>query len=76
MEGLRAADEEDAVDAQIVTTLVQLAHALGLGVTAEGVETPAQARRLHRIGCDTGQGWFFARPGPPEDVDRLLRGDL
>jgi diguanylate cyclase (GGDEF)-like protein len=76
MEGLRAADEEDAVDAQIVATLVQLAHALRLGVTAEGVETPAQARRLHRIGCDTGQGWFFARPGPPEAIDRLLRGGL
>ncbi|MET1076132.1 MAG: EAL domain-containing protein [Umezawaea sp.] len=76
MEGLRAADEEDAVDAQIVTTLVQLAHALGLGVTAEGVETPSQAKRLHRIGCDTGQGWFFARPGRPEDIDHLLRGGL
>jgi diguanylate cyclase (GGDEF)-like protein/PAS domain S-box-containing protein len=76
MEGLRAADEEDPVDAQIVATLVQLAHALRLGVTAEGVETPAQAKRLHRIGCDTGQGWFFARPGPPEDIDRLLRGEL
>ncbi len=76
MEGLRAADEEDAVDAQIVSTLVQLAHALGLGVTAEGVETPSQAKRLHRIGCDTGQGWFFARPGRPEDIDHLLRGGL
>ncbi|QFZ24904.1 EAL domain-containing protein [Saccharothrix syringae] len=73
MEGLRAADEEDAVDAQIVSTLVQLAHALRLGVTAEGVETPAQAKRLHRIGCDTGQGWFFAKPMRPEEIDELLR---
>ncbi|MFE9744519.1 putative bifunctional diguanylate cyclase/phosphodiesterase [Saccharothrix saharensis] len=73
MEGLRAADEEDAVDVQIVSTLVQLAHALQLGVTAEGVETPAQAKRLHRIGCDTGQGWFFAKPMKPEDIDELLR---
>ncbi len=73
MEGLRAADEEDAVDAQIVSTLVQLAHALQLGVTAEGVETPAQAKRLHRIGCDTGQGWFFAKPMKPEEIDELLR---
>ncbi|WP_433266389.1 putative bifunctional diguanylate cyclase/phosphodiesterase [Actinosynnema sp. CS-041913] len=73
MEGLRAADEEDAVDAQIVSTLVQLAHALQLGVTAEGVETPAQAKRLHRIGCDTGQGWFFAKPMRPDEIDELLR---
>jgi len=76
MEGLRAESEEDPVDSQIVATLVQLAHALSLGVTAEGVETPAQAARLLRLGCDTGQGWFFARPGPPEDIDSLLRGDL
>ncbi|KAA2260171.1 EAL domain-containing protein [Solihabitans fulvus] len=75
MEGLRAADGADPVDAQIVATLVQLAHALDLTVTAEGVETPAQAERLRRIGCDAGQGWFFARPGPPEDIDRLLHGD-
>ncbi|MEV0676729.1 EAL domain-containing protein [Actinosynnema sp. NPDC050436] len=73
MEGLRAADEEDPVDAQIVSTLVQLAHALQLGVTAEGVETPSQAKRLHRIGCDTGQGWFFAKPMKPEDIDEMLR---
>ncbi|XVV03602.1 putative bifunctional diguanylate cyclase/phosphodiesterase [Actinosynnema sp. CA-248983] len=73
MEGLRAADEEDPVDVQIVSTLVQLAHALQLGVTAEGVETPAQAKRLHRIGCDTGQGWFFAKPMTPGEIDELLR---
>ncbi|MEJ2857976.1 MULTISPECIES: putative bifunctional diguanylate cyclase/phosphodiesterase [unclassified Saccharothrix] len=73
MEGLRAEDEEDPVDVQIVSTLVQLAHALQLGVTAEGVETPAQAKRLHRIGCDTGQGWFFAKPMTPGEIDELLR---
>ncbi|CAL9667518.1 EAL domain-containing protein [Saccharothrix sp. NPDC042600] len=73
MEGLRAADEEDPVDVQIVSTLVQLAHALQLGVTAEGVETPSQAKRLHRIGCDTGQGWFFAKPMTPGEIDELLR---
>jgi diguanylate cyclase (GGDEF)-like protein/PAS domain S-box-containing protein len=72
VEGLRAADRTDPVDAQIVATLVTLAHALGLTVTAEGVETPAQAERLRRIGCDSGQGWLFARPGPPASIDKLL----
>jgi diguanylate cyclase (GGDEF)-like protein/PAS domain S-box-containing protein len=72
VEGLRAADRTDPVDAQIVATLVTLAHALGLTVTAEGVETPAQAERLRRIGCDSGQGWLFARPGAPEAIDKLL----
>src|SRR5206468_106468 len=56
MEGMRAAEGADPVDAQIVATLVSLAHALGLTVTAEGVETSAQAERLRRIGCDSGQG--------------------
>jgi diguanylate cyclase (GGDEF)-like protein/PAS domain S-box-containing protein len=75
MEGLRAAEGADPVDAQIVATLVSLAHALGLTVTAEGVETSAQAERLRRIGCDSGQGWFFARPGRPADIGRLLAGE-
>ncbi|HEX3781051.1 MAG TPA: EAL domain-containing protein [Pseudonocardiaceae bacterium] len=72
VEGLQASDREDPVDAQIVATLVTLAHALGLTVTAEGVETPAQAERLRRIGCDSGQGWLFARPGKPDNIARLL----
>ncbi|HEX3647782.1 MAG TPA: EAL domain-containing protein [Pseudonocardiaceae bacterium] len=76
VEGLRAADRSDPVDAQIVATLVTLAHALGLTVTAEGVETPEQARRLRRIGCDSAQGWLYARPGPPEDIDEHVRGQV
>ncbi|HWG98127.1 MAG TPA: bifunctional diguanylate cyclase/phosphodiesterase [Pilimelia sp.] len=57
----------------IVASVVGLAHALGLGVTAEGVETPAQADLLRMLGCDTGQGWLFGRPGPAESIDALLR---
>jgi diguanylate cyclase (GGDEF)-like protein/PAS domain S-box-containing protein len=72
VEGLQASDRADPVDAQIVATLVTLAHALGLTVTAEGVETPAQAERLRRIGCDSGQGWLFAKPGKPDTIARLL----
>ncbi|HEY4022700.1 MAG TPA: EAL domain-containing protein, partial [Pseudonocardiaceae bacterium] len=72
VEGLQASDRADPVDAQIVATLVTLAHALGLTVTAEGVETPDQAERLRRIGCDSGQGWLFAKPGKPENIARLL----
>ncbi|HWC79075.1 MAG TPA: EAL domain-containing protein [Pseudonocardiaceae bacterium] len=72
VEGLRANEQADPVDAQIVASLVSLAHALGLTVTAEGVETPAQAERLRLIGCDSGQGWLFARPGAAENIDRLL----
>jgi len=61
-------------DEVIVEALVQLAHRLGLTVTAECVETPGQAARLRRIGCDTGQGWLYSRPVPAERISELLRG--
>ncbi|MGY4909010.1 putative bifunctional diguanylate cyclase/phosphodiesterase [Micromonospora aurantiaca (nom. illeg.)] len=51
-------------DERILASLVSLAHALDLTVTAEGVETADQADRLRAIGCDAGQGWHFGRPGP------------
>ncbi|MEU1265230.1 EAL domain-containing protein [Streptomyces cellulosae] len=59
-------------DEVIVEAMVQLAHRLGLTVTAECVETSAQATRLRRIGCDTGQGWLYSRPVPPDRISELL----
>lgn len=56
-------------DERILASLVSLAHALDLTVTAEGVETAGQAERLRAIGCDAGQGWHFGRPAP---ADRIL----
>jgi diguanylate cyclase (GGDEF)-like protein/PAS domain S-box-containing protein len=72
LEGLRGPAEPDPLDWKIVSSLVGLAHALDLTVTAEGVETAAQAERLGEIGCDAGQGWYFAPPGPPESISPLL----
>ena len=63
-------------DEPIVASLVALAHKLGLTVTAEGVERTAQATRLRELGCDTAQGWLFARPAPWEEVARLLDAPL
>jgi EAL domain-containing protein (putative c-di-GMP-specific phosphodiesterase class I) len=65
--GLRAPADDPAshTDERILASLVSLAHALNLTVTAEGVETPGQADRLCAIGCDAAQGWHFGRPGPP-----------
>jgi diguanylate cyclase (GGDEF)-like protein/PAS domain S-box-containing protein len=63
-----------AADEQIVLALVQLAHALGLTVTAEGVESALQADRLRAAGCDTAQGWHFGRAMPPEAILGLLTG--
>jgi EAL domain-containing protein (putative c-di-GMP-specific phosphodiesterase class I) len=61
-----------AADEQIVLALVQLAHALGLTVTAEGVESELQADRLRAAGCDTAQGWHFGRAMPAEAIVELL----
>ncbi len=69
--GLR--DDTDGTGEQIMTALVQLSHALGLHVTAEGIETREQADQLRGLGCDNGQGWLFGKPGPPETLSELLR---
>jgi diguanylate cyclase (GGDEF)-like protein/PAS domain S-box-containing protein len=59
-------------DEVVVEAMIQLAHRLGLTVTAECVETSAQATRLRRIGCDTGQGWLYSRPVSPERIAELM----
>ncbi|MFD9486299.1 putative bifunctional diguanylate cyclase/phosphodiesterase [Streptomyces sp. NPDC059991] len=59
-------------DETIVEAMVQLAHRLGLKVTAECVETSHQAGRLRRIGCDTGQGWLYSRAVHPELIAAML----
>ncbi|MFF3332332.1 putative bifunctional diguanylate cyclase/phosphodiesterase [Streptomyces sp. NPDC002888] len=62
-------------DEVIVEAMIQLAHRLGLTVTAECVETSAQATRLRGIGCDTGQGWLYSRPVPPDRISELLQSE-
>lgn len=49
---------------QLMTCMVQVGHALGLEVVAEGVETGEHVAFLRRIGCDVLQGFYFARPMP------------
>ncbi|MFD0366683.1 putative bifunctional diguanylate cyclase/phosphodiesterase [Streptomyces sp. NPDC127114] len=65
----------DPVDIKIVEGIVQLAHSLELAVTVEGVETGAQARQLRELGCDTAQGWYYARPGAPDRIRSLVLAD-
>ncbi|MEU0675765.1 EAL domain-containing protein [Streptomyces sp. NPDC006172] len=59
-------------DEVVVEAMIALAHRLGLTVTAECVETSAQATRLRSIGCDTGQGWLYSRPVTPDRISELL----
>jgi len=57
----------------IVLAVVQLAHALGLHVVAEGVETPAQRDFLQRHGCDVFQGWLYSKALPADALAAWLR---
>jgi diguanylate cyclase (GGDEF)-like protein/PAS domain S-box-containing protein len=63
---------EDPQSTSIVTTIISLGHALDLTVVAEGVETVEQARLLRLLKCDQAQGYLIARPGPAEEVVKLL----
>ena len=51
-------------DPTIISTVVDLAHKLGLRVVAEGVETEAELRAVGAMGCDEAQGFLLARPAP------------
>lgn len=56
-------------DKIIVRTIINMAHNLGLYVIAEGIETKAQRDALIELGCDYGQGFYFAEPLDPVDVE-------
>ncbi|MET9673411.1 EAL domain-containing protein [Streptomyces sp. NPDC006482] len=70
--GFQDEEHPNPADELIVEALVQLAHRLGLTVTAECVETAGQAARLRRIGCDTGQGWLYSRAVAPDRIAELI----
>ncbi|MFF7811210.1 putative bifunctional diguanylate cyclase/phosphodiesterase [Streptomyces roseolus] len=72
--GFQDEEHPNPADELIVEALVQLAHRLGLTVTAECVETSGQAARLRRIGCDTGQGWLYSRAVAPERIAAMIEG--
>jgi diguanylate cyclase (GGDEF)-like protein len=57
----------------ITAAIIEIAAALGLRAIAEGVETGAQADRLHQLGYQFAQGYHFARPLPPLEVEQLMR---
>ncbi len=59
----------------IVASVIDLAHALGLTVVAEGVETTEHLSVLYELGCDRAQGYLFSRPVPPSQARELLVAD-
>lgn len=63
----------DDSDAAIVAAIVSLGHAMGMHTTAEGVESIEQAARLCKAGCDSAQGFLYARPLQGERVPKTIR---
>jgi EAL domain-containing protein (putative c-di-GMP-specific phosphodiesterase class I) len=61
--------------AAIVEAVITMGHALGMRITAEGVERAEQATELRSLGCDGAQGFHFARPLAPGALEQLLAGD-
>jgi diguanylate cyclase (GGDEF)-like protein len=66
----------NAEDTAIVHATVAFAKALGLSLTAEGIEDAEQLRQLRELGCESGQGYHFAKPLPDAEVSSFLAAHL
>jgi diguanylate cyclase (GGDEF)-like protein len=64
---------QNSASQTIVGAFIQLAHDLGMAVVSEGVESAEQYRELRELGCDSCQGFYFARPQPASNLDTLIR---
>jgi diguanylate cyclase (GGDEF)-like protein len=62
----------DPVNGALVAAIVSMGHALGLEVTAEGVETAAELSYLRSQNCDRAQGWYFGKPVPSSELSAIL----
>jgi diguanylate cyclase (GGDEF)-like protein/PAS domain S-box-containing protein len=67
---------QDRGDSAIVAATLTLAHALGLEVIAEGVETSEEVAELQALGCDFGQGYYWWTPQPAKETASLLEAQL
>ena len=62
----------DRVDADIIRTIIILAHSMGVDVIAEGIETKEQCDLLENLNCDLVQGYMFGKPMPAEDFEEMF----
>jgi EAL domain-containing protein (putative c-di-GMP-specific phosphodiesterase class I) len=65
----------DAGSLQIVRTIVAMAHALGVVVVTEGIESAELLGELRTLNCEFGQGFFFSRPVASEEIEALFEED-
>ena len=73
VDGVRVTDSEDY---RVAHAIVHLGEAFGLQTLAEGIEDREQFERMRELGCELGQGYYFARPLPAEEVTSLLASEL
>jgi len=63
-------------DKDIVKAIIGLSKNLGFDTVAEGIETKEQEKLLHKLGCDTGQGYLFSRPLKYKDIKEFIKEHL
>ena len=68
--------ESDPDFAAVVRSAIDMGHALGLKVVAEGIETESSAMRLRNLGCDVAQGYLYAKPMPKAELLTWLAGKV
>jgi EAL domain-containing protein (putative c-di-GMP-specific phosphodiesterase class I) len=62
----------DPVNGALVAAVISMGHALGLEVTAEGVENETELSYLRQQRCDRAQGWYFGKPVPSSELSAIL----
>ena len=68
--------ESDERAFDVVSSITEMAHKLGIHVTAEGAETPGQIEALRKVGCQTVQGFYFGRPVPASAIPASIRDGM
>ena len=63
---------DDATNMGICQAVIDLAHNFGVAAVAEGIEKPSDLKAIQRLGCDTGQGYLFAKPMQKSDLIAML----
>ncbi len=67
---------EDKDDTQIASTIITMAHGLGIDVVAEGIETEEQLKYLNTLNCARGQGYYLAKPQSAKEITAFLKEKL
>jgi len=68
--------QSDPNNLVIIKAIIAMGHSLGKEIVAEGIETLAHYQCLKELGCDLGQGYFFHRPVPIEEFEKILTDSL